>query len=159
MSGPTPPRQSAALSRRSLLLGTLLLGALAGCGSPRDTTAAGTPDTSDEMIEVSHTDAEWQQLLTPEQYSVLRTAGTEQPFSSPLDDEHDAGIFTCAGCALDLFSSTTRFDSGTGWPSFWQAMDDAVLESRTAQWTCRAPRCRAAAEAGTLATCSTTTRS
>jgi len=130
MSGLTPARPSAALSRRGLLLGTLLLGALAGCSSPRDAIAAGSPDTSGDRFKVSHTDAEWRKLLTPEQYGVLRTAGTERPFSSPLDDEHDAGIFTCAGCALDLFSSTTKFDSGTGWPSFWQAIDDAVLEKQ-----------------------------
>ena len=57
---------------------------------------------------------------------MLRNAGTEAPYSSPLNDEHRRGIFGCAGCALDLFSSTTKFDSGTGWPSFWKALDDAV---------------------------------
>ena len=64
------------------------------------------------------------------QYNVLRAAGTEQPFSSPLNDEHRAGVFGCAGCALDLFSSTTKFDSGTGWPSFFKAVDNAVLERK-----------------------------
>jgi peptide-methionine (R)-S-oxide reductase len=59
---------------------------------------------------------------------VLRTASTETPYSSPLNDEHRSGIFGCAGCARDLFSSTTKFDSGTGWPSFWKALDNAVLE-------------------------------
>ena len=62
------------------------------------------------------------------QIDVLRKAGTEAPFSSPLNDEHRAGVFGCAGCALDLFSSTTKFDSGTGWPSFFKAIDNAVLE-------------------------------
>ena len=59
---------------------------------------------------------------------MLRTGSTEAPYSSPLNDEHRAGIFGCAGCALDLFSSTTKFDSGTGWPSFWKALPNAVLE-------------------------------
>ena len=80
-----------------------------------------------ELFAVTHTDAEWRQRLTPEQYEVLRNAGTETPFTSPLTDEHRAGTFACAGCALDLFSSTAKYDSKTGWPSFWQALDNAVL--------------------------------
>jgi peptide-methionine (R)-S-oxide reductase len=83
---------------------------------------------SDAQFSVSHTDAEWRNLLTPAQYDVLRQAGTEAPFSSPLDDEHRRGVFSCAGCALPLYSSDTKFDSGTGWPSFWKALDNTVLE-------------------------------
>jgi peptide-methionine (R)-S-oxide reductase len=83
---------------------------------------------SDAQFSVSHTDAEWRNLLTPAQYDVLRQAGTEAPFSSPLDDEHRHGVFSCAGCALPLYSSDTKFDSGTGWPSFWKALDNTVLE-------------------------------
>jgi peptide-methionine (R)-S-oxide reductase len=64
-------------------------------------------------------DAEWQRELDPGAYAVLRHEGTERPFSSPLNDEHRAGVFTCAGCALPLFTSAMKFDSGTGWPSFW----------------------------------------
>jgi peptide-methionine (R)-S-oxide reductase len=79
-------------------------------------------------FEVAHTDAEWKQMLSAEQYYVLRQAGTEMPYSSPLDDEHRQGVFGCAGCGLDLFSSDTKFDSGTGWPSFWRPLDSAVLE-------------------------------
>ncbi|MGB9248271.1 MAG: peptide-methionine (R)-S-oxide reductase MsrB, partial [Mycobacterium sp.] len=66
----------------------------------------------------------------PQQYEVLRAAGTETPYSSPLNDEHRSGTFACAGCAQALFSSTTKFDSGTGWPSFWKVMDNAVLEQQ-----------------------------
>jgi peptide-methionine (R)-S-oxide reductase len=121
---PPPPT----LTRRHVLLGTAMLGVIAGCGSLRHIAGASPPNTSSEAFEVSHTDAQWRQLLTPEQYDVLRAAGTEAPFSSPLNDEHRAGIFGCAGCGLDLFSSTTKFDSGTGWPSFFKAMDNAVLE-------------------------------
>ena len=111
-----------------VLFGAAALGVLAGCGPPRDSVAAGAPTTSTEAFEITHTDQQWRQLLTPQQYSVLRQAGTEKPFSSPLNDEHRPGTFRCAGCALDLFSSTTKFDSGTGWPSFWKALDNAVLE-------------------------------
>jgi peptide-methionine (R)-S-oxide reductase len=127
MTEPTP-RPWPAVTRRRLLLGTAALGVLAGGGSLYGFIAAGAPSTSSDAFEVSHTDAEWRQLLSPQQYAVLRTASTEAPYSSPLNDEHRTGIFGCAGCGLDLFSSTTKFDSGTGWPSFWKAMDNAVLE-------------------------------
>jgi peptide-methionine (R)-S-oxide reductase len=79
-------------------------------------------------FEVTHTDAEWRKLLTPAQYDVLREEGTERPFSSDLNHEKRQGTFTCAGCALPLFSSATKFDSGTGWPSFWQPLEHAVDE-------------------------------
>jgi peptide-methionine (R)-S-oxide reductase len=78
-------------------------------------------------FSVRHTPAEWRKILGPERYAVLREAATERPFSSPLLKEHRRGIFVCAGCALPLFSSATKFDSGTGWPSFWQALPHAIL--------------------------------
>ena len=77
-------------------------------------------------FEVTHTEAEWQKLLTPQQFAVLRQDGTERAGSSPLLHQDGAGTFACAGCDLALFSSTTKFDSGTGWPSFWQPLDNAV---------------------------------
>jgi peptide-methionine (R)-S-oxide reductase len=79
-----------------------------------------------ETFAVVHTEAEWRKILTPDQFAVLRQAGTELPFSSPLLHEERRGNFACAGCVLDLFSSTTKFDSGTGWPSFWAPLDNAV---------------------------------
>jgi peptide-methionine (R)-S-oxide reductase len=77
---------------------------------------------------VNHTPAEWRRLLGPQRYAILREAGTERPFSSPLNSEHRKGTFVCAACALPLFSSATKFDSGTGWPSFWRALPRAVVE-------------------------------
>jgi peptide-methionine (R)-S-oxide reductase len=82
-----------------------------------------------EDFEVKHTDAEWRSMLTSDQYAVLRRAGTERPFTSPLDHEHRAGLFACAGCQLPVFSSETKFDSHTGWPSFWAPLENAVATS------------------------------
>ena len=89
---------------------------------------ASAPALAAKTWEVMHADAEWQKLLTPSQYSVLRKAGTETPYTSPLNKEKHAGTFSCAGCALPLFASATKFESGTGWPSFWQPLDKAVVE-------------------------------
>ena len=79
-----------------------------------------------QKFEVTRTDAEWRKLLTPEQYEVLRHEATERPFTSELNNEKRRGTFACAGCALEVFSSTTKFESGTGWPSFWAPIDKAV---------------------------------
>jgi peptide-methionine (R)-S-oxide reductase len=79
-----------------------------------------------DVFEITHTDAEWKKLLTPNQFAVLRLAATERPYTSPLDKEKREGIFACAGCDLPLFSSKTKFDSGTGWPSFWTPLENAV---------------------------------
>ena len=117
-------------SRRQILLagGGLGVAALAG-GLLKQLSLVSDAEAA-ETFEVSHTDAEWRSLLSAEQYAVLREEGTERPYSSKLNDEHRAGTFACAGCALPLFSSTTKFDSHTGWPSFWQPLDNAVA-SRT----------------------------
>src|SRR3982750_1823652 len=77
---------------------------------------------------VHHSPAEWQKILGPQRYSVLREAATERAFTSPLLTEHRRGVFTCAGCGLPLFASATKFESGTGWPSFWKPLDGAVRE-------------------------------
>ncbi|MBA2588227.1 MAG: peptide-methionine (R)-S-oxide reductase MsrB [Alphaproteobacteria bacterium] len=80
--------------------------------------------------EITKSDADWKKQLPPAAYDVLRHEGTEPPFTSPLNNEHRKGIFACAGCALDLYSSDTKFESGTGWPSFWKPLDKAV-ETKT----------------------------
>jgi peptide-methionine (R)-S-oxide reductase len=123
-------------SRRRLLLSGGAAGvalAYIGWRSLHATPAQAAPAESQaapaESFAVTHSDAEWRKRLTPQQYSVLRKAGTEAPFSSPLNNEHRKGVFACAGCALDLYSSDTKYDSGTGWPSFWAPLDKAVLES------------------------------
>jgi peptide-methionine (R)-S-oxide reductase len=76
---------------------------------------------------VNRTPAQWRQALGPQRYAVLREAATERAFSSPLNSEHRKGTFVCAGCALPLFSSATKFESGTGWPSFWKPLPHAVV--------------------------------
>ncbi len=84
--------------------------------------------TAATSFEVTHTDEEWRKLLTPDAYQVLRHEGTERPFTSKLLNEHRAGTFACAGCDLPAYSSKTKFESGTGWPSFWAPLDNAVIE-------------------------------
>jgi peptide-methionine (R)-S-oxide reductase len=79
-----------------------------------------------EEFDVQKADSDWQATLTPTQYKVLRCHGTEMPGSSPLNAEKRPGTFACAGCGAPLFSSQTKFESGTGWPSFYEPMPDAV---------------------------------
>ena len=79
-----------------------------------------------ERFELTLTDAEWKKRLSPAQYATLRQEATDRPGNSPFLNEHRAGIFSCAGCALPVYSSTTKFDSGTGWPSFYAALPGSV---------------------------------
>jgi peptide-methionine (R)-S-oxide reductase len=80
---------------------------------------------------VTKTDAEWKQLLTPEQFAVTRRKGTEPAFSGAYWDSHASGIYQCICCGNALFSAETKFDSGTGWPSFWAPMDEQVIRTET----------------------------
>jgi peptide-methionine (R)-S-oxide reductase len=89
--------------------------------------AQGTPMRPDK---IERSEAEWRKLLTDEQYDVLRDEGTERAWTSPLNDEKRKGTFVCAACALPLFSSDTKYDSGTGWPSFYDVLPDAVGTKR-----------------------------
>ena len=76
---------------------------------------------------VNHTPAEWKKMLGPQRFAILREASTERPFTSPLNKEHRRGTFICAGCARPLYDSATKFESGTGWPSFWKPLPGAVV--------------------------------
>ncbi len=87
--------------------------------------------------EFTKTDAEWRETLTDEQYRVLRKHGTERAGTSPLDREKRQGIFRCAGCGLALFASEAKFDSGTGWPSFFQPLDRAIETTEDRSWFMR----------------------
>ncbi|MHC0054084.1 peptide-methionine (R)-S-oxide reductase MsrB [Actibacterium sp. D379-3] len=104
------------MNRRLLMkaaTGAALLGAL-----PRAALSA--------PFEVTRSDAEWRAMLSDLEYKVMRKEGTERAFSSPLNDEKRAGLFLCRGCDLPLYDAAAKFDSGTGWPSFWQALPNAV---------------------------------
>jgi peptide-methionine (R)-S-oxide reductase len=108
------------MSRRALLVGGASATVVAALWWMRD----GSADAA--TFEIVKSDDEWRQLLKPAAYNVLRRHGTEHPFTSPLNNEHRQGTFACAGCDLPLFDSKTKFDSGTGWPSFYEAVGDNV---------------------------------
>ena len=114
---------TAEVSRRTLLGtgGALVVGAVL-FGRP---TFAAAP----ESFKIKRSPADWRRMLGDRRYQVLREAATEPPWTSPLNDEHHKGVFKCAGCALPLYSSATKFDSGTGWPSFYAALPNAVRTS------------------------------
>ncbi len=82
--------------------------------------------TAPARYAVAHSTAEWRRLLGPQRFAILRQGGTERPYSSSLNKEKRKGVFTCAGCAQPLFASATKYESGTGWPSFWKALPRAV---------------------------------
>jgi peptide-methionine (R)-S-oxide reductase len=107
---------------RRLLLTTSAVGIAAAATSPRWST----PPHAAENFKITHTEDEWRKLLTRDQFAVLRQSATERPGSSPLLHEERRGNFACAGCDQELFSSTTKFESGTGWPSFWAPIGMAV---------------------------------
>jgi len=132
------------MNRRDFLWsGAAALALLAGgaamlrMGGAQDALAA-------EKFEITKTDAEWHAILSDEAFNVLRKEGTEYPGTSPLLNEHRKGIFACAGCDLPVYSSETKFDSGTGWPSFWQEIANAVgkTEDRSLGMTRTEVHCR-----------------
>ena len=106
------------MNRRTLLLSTVA--AVAGGAFALTRGAAA------EKFEFELTEAEWRKRLSPKAFAVLREADTERPYSSALNDEKRDGVFACAGCDLPLYDSKTKYDSGTGWPSFYEALPDAV---------------------------------
>lgn len=108
------------VSRRGFAGGLLAVSALAL------TSGCNAAPVAQGSYPVRFSNAEWRKRLTPEQYYILREAGTERPFTSPLLKEHRKGTFVCAADGNPLFSSATKFESGTGWPSFWKPLDGAV---------------------------------
>lgn len=127
------------LNRRQMLLGTAAMGsaltamsattreAFALASDPLKTaTDYGADLLPDTIGVIEKTEEEWRKALTADQFAVLRKEATERPFTSPLNDEKRAGTFSCAGCELPLYRSETKFDSGTGWPSFYEAIKGAV---------------------------------
>ena len=114
------------VTRREIGLGAVALVAAGAAGVGVLRWRGGRANAAAETFEVMHTPDEWRKLLTPEQYAVLREDDTERAFTSPLNHEKRKGTFACAGCDLPLFLSDTKFDSGSGWPSYFAAFDDAV---------------------------------
>ena len=110
------------MNRRHFLSRTLLT--VAGLTALRQAPLAGAQ--APKIDKVVKTEAEWRRLLTPAQFAVLREEGTERPFTSPLNDEKRKGTFVCAGCDLPLFDSRTKYDSGTGWPSFYDFLPGSI---------------------------------
>ena len=100
--------------------------ALAGGVAALKAASGIAAEAATEKFEVTKSDDEWKKELTPEQFDILRKQGTERAGTSPLDANYAAGSYLCAGCSLALFSSETKFHSGTGWPSFWKPLDNAV---------------------------------
>ncbi|AJP70622.1 peptide-methionine (R)-S-oxide reductase MsrB [Sphingomonas hengshuiensis] len=107
------------VDRRTFVTVAAFGGLTAACSSE--------PAEAAQKFPFQLSDAEWKKRLSPAAYNVLRNDGTERPYSSALNNEHRAGVFACAGCALPLFSSSTKFDSGTGWPSFYAPLANAVV--------------------------------
>jgi peptide-methionine (R)-S-oxide reductase len=104
------------------LLGALGLGT-AALATARVLSAETEDQPRKDIAKIYKTDAQWRKQLTPEQYHILREAGTERPFTSPLNKEYRKGVYVCAGCDLELFRSETKYDSGTGWPSFYAPIE------------------------------------
>ena len=129
------------MNRRTVVLASLGGAAVAAAGlgfalrRPETSgmaMAAGTGEAGGTAIErLELTEAEWRERLTPEQFYVLREEGTERPYTSPLNDEKRAGMFHCAGCDLALYPSETKYDSGTGWPSFWAPVSEEAVGTST----------------------------
>jgi len=106
----------------------IILAGIALAAGPAPAPAKGSHAVIEKIVK---TDEEWKKILTPEQYNVLRHEGTERAFTSPLNNVHDKGVFVCAACGLTLYSSDQKFDSGTGWPSFWAPIDPSHITTKT----------------------------
>ena len=114
------------ITRREMALGAVGLVAASVLGVVTVRWKGAAMAATGKEFEITRTPEEWRKLLTPDQYAILREEGTERAFTSPLNNEKRKGAFACAGCDLPLFSSETKFESGTGWPSFWAPIENAV---------------------------------
>ncbi|MGE5600859.1 MAG: peptide-methionine (R)-S-oxide reductase MsrB [Pseudomonadota bacterium] len=103
------------------------MGVAGAAGAALTFLSVGRANGASRSFEFALSDSDWRKRLGPERYRILREAGTERPYSSPLNKEHRRGTFACAGCGLPLFSSATKFDSGTGWPSFFRPLPNAIV--------------------------------
>ena len=107
-----------------------LAAAISSAGSARQPQTSSNPMPMQEVVgHVSKSETEWKQVLSPRAFSVLRRKGTEPAFTGAYWNNHQAGVYHCAGCGLSLFGSTTKFESGTGWPSFWAPIDPTHLQT------------------------------
>ena len=113
------------------LIALALSGALALVAAVAPAPKAEKKGSNDVIEKVVKTEDEWKKVLTPEQFNVLRKHGTERAFTSPLNDIHQKGVFVCAACGLTLLNSAQKFDSGTGWPSFWAPIDPTHIGTST----------------------------
>jgi peptide-methionine (R)-S-oxide reductase len=115
----------------SIFAVALVLAGIAGIALAAGPAAAPPKGNNTVIEKIEKPDAEWKKLLTAEQYNVLRKEGTERAFTSPLNNIHEKGTFVCAACGLALFSEDQKFDSGTGWPSFWAPIDPTHITTKT----------------------------
>jgi peptide-methionine (R)-S-oxide reductase len=113
------------------LIALALFGALALVAAVAPAPRAEKKGSTQVIEKVVKTEDEWKKVLTPEQFNVLRKEGTERAFTSPLNDNHEKGVFVCAACGLTLYSSDQKFESGTGWPSFWAPIDPTHITTKT----------------------------
>ncbi|WP_296719705.1 peptide-methionine (R)-S-oxide reductase MsrB [Erythrobacter sp.] len=109
---------------------TILTAAGIGVAMPL-VASCGASEAQAKSYPVSKTEAEWRKVLTKDQFHILREAGTERAYTSPLDKEKRSGTFVCAGCGNRLYGSAHKYDSGTGWPSFWRAIDKGAVGTST----------------------------
>lgn len=109
----------------------LLIAALAASSHAAPAKKPAAPKEPKRLTKVIKSDAEWKKILTPEQYKILREKGTERAFTGTYHDNHKAGVYKCAACGTPLFNSEQKFDSGTGWPSYWAPASKEVVEEKS----------------------------